>query len=177
MKRILPFLTAALIVSALPLRAEVTDSAAGGFTVKTVTPIAAPPRRVYDVVVREFPKWWDAGHSFSGKSYNLSMSDQVGGGFHEKLGDEGFVRHLSVVYADPGKLLRLTGALGPLQEMAVTGTLSLTFDETEAGTSLVAVYRVGGYYPPGLDTVAGAVDGVISEQFKRLKDWIESDGN
>ena len=38
----------------------------------------------------------------------------------------GSVEHMHVVYADPGRVLRMRGGLGPLQSEAVHGTLTIT---------------------------------------------------
>ena len=80
---------------------------------------------------------------------------------------------MEVVYAAPGKLIRLHGGLGPLQEQAVQGAMSVSFKETEGSTTLTVTYNVGGYVPGGLKAWASIVDGVIAEQFDRLQQRIE----
>ena len=69
-------------------------------------------------------RWWDPAHTWSGSARNLKLEPKAGGCFCEKLADGGSVQHGRVIFAQPGKLLRLEGALGPLQDMAVTGVLS-----------------------------------------------------
>ena len=59
---------------------------------------------------------------------------------YEKLPDGGFVRHLQIVYYQPGKSLRLTGGLGPLQELGVHGSLVFSVDRG-AGHSELRVFR------------------------------------
>ena len=88
------------------------------------------------------------------------------------------VQHAQVVLAQEGRVLRLSGGLGPLQDMAVVGVLTIV---TAAGTGAEAdkhflrmTYRVAGGAEAGLDKFAPAVDGVIGEQFKRLKSLIET---
>ena len=76
---------------------------------------------------------------------------------------------------DPGKLLRFRGALGPLQAMAVDG--SMTWELTMAGdkTHLQLTYTVGGYLPGGLgERMAKPVDGVLTLQVQRLKKLMET---
>lgn len=68
----------------------------------------------------------------------------------------------------PGRSLRLTGALGPLQPMGLAGALSFTLTPVAAGTHIVAEYAVSGFAPHGFESLAGAVDGVLAEQLARL---------
>jgi len=77
-------------------------------------------------------------------------------------------------------VLRLNGAFGPLQDMAVVGVLTIV---TSTGTGAEAdkhflrmTYRVASSSEAGLDKLAPVVDGVIGEQFKRLKTLIETGG-
>ncbi len=84
------------------------------------------------------------------------------------------MRHLTVVYADQGKLLRLSGGLGPLQGLAVTGSMTWTFTDANSGTRLVLTYTVGGYAPGGVDAIAKPVDAMLTGQVQRLKRFIET---
>ncbi len=59
----------------------------------------------------------------------------------------GFVRHAALEYADAGKVVRLSGALGPLQAMGATGMLSFDLAEAGGGIKLVVTYTVSGYQP------------------------------
>ena len=77
---------------------------------------------------------------------------------------------MTVAYVNPGKAVRLTGGLGPLQQMGVSGTLSFQFvgiSDTE--TMIVQEYRVSGYYSEGLDTLAAVVDQVQTAQLLSLQ--------
>src|SRR5215472_10044879 len=110
----------ALALSALfcsPAFATVADLAANGFTVKVSVTIQAPPAEVYSKLLR-VGDWWDSQHTFSGSAHNLSIEDKPLGCWCEKVGN-GAVRHMQVITAIPGKSLVLSGALGPLQSMAV----------------------------------------------------------
>ena len=82
---------------------------------------------------------------------------------------------MTVVYADPGKLLRLTGGLGPLQELAVSGMMTWAFTQ-QAGnkTTITFTYAVGGYAPGGLAALAPFVDMVLGTQVARLRRLIDT---
>jgi uncharacterized protein YndB with AHSA1/START domain len=153
--------------------ADVTERAPGSFTVKTVVTIAASPDRVFGALVRDIGVWWDPAHTFSGDAKNLSLVAEVGRCFCERLPNGGSVQHAEVIHAAPGGLLRLTGALGPLQEAAVIGTWTWQFARTEQGTTATVTYSVAGVFPGGLDKVADAVDTVIGDQLRRLKAHVE----
>jgi hypothetical protein len=86
----------------------------------------------------------------------------------------GSVRHLVVVYAEPGKTLRMAGALGPLQSMAVAGSLTWSLSKADNGTKAELTYTVGGYSPGGLQSLAAPVDKVLLNQLTRLKNYVET---
>jgi len=157
-----------------PAQAEVVDRSPVGFTVRTTVPIAASADAVYRALVQEVGTWWDAGHTFSGNAANLRLDPRPGGCFCEMLPDGGGVEHAVVVNAVPGELLRLRGALGPLQGTGVTGALTWQLATNPNGAVDAGVtYAVGGYYPGGLDAIADAVDAVIGGQLRRLKAHVE----
>lgn len=81
---------------------------------------------------------------------------------------------MEIVFAAPGKLLRMRGGLGPLQGLAASGSLDWQFHKQQAGTRLELRYSVGGYLPDGLDAWAGPVDSVLTEQLERLKMYVET---
>jgi hypothetical protein len=157
-----------------PLMAEVKDSTAAGFTIQDTMIIAANPDAVYHSLIADVGRWWDSAHTFSGNAGNLSIDDRAGGCFCEKLDNGGSVRHLEVVFAEPGKTLRMIGGLGPLQSMAVTGSMTWSLSKTDIGTNVKVIYSLGGYRPGGLQKMAPLVDKVMAEQLKRLKNYIEN---
>lgn len=152
----------------------VVDASASGFTVRTTIGIRAAPAEVYRRLVRNVGDWWDPSHTFSGSAHNLSIEEKVGGCFCEKLPDGGGVRHMEVVYVAPGKTLRLSGALGPMQAIAAAGSMTIQLSPAEGGTKLEVTYAVAGYLPAGMNTFAAPVDGVVEEQFTRLKNYVET---
>jgi uncharacterized protein YndB with AHSA1/START domain len=164
----------AVLLAAVPVCAAVADSAANGFTVKLEFNIQAPPQDVYRRLVHNVGDWWNSMHTFSGDAHNLSIDDKATGCFCEKFPSGGSVKHLEVVYADPGKKLVLSGGLGPLQSVAATGSLTIQLAAAGEGTKLAVVYAVTGYLPAGMNTWAGPVDSVLTDQFTRLKSLIET---
>ena len=170
-RRIVP---AALVLCTLGfLRAEVADSSANGFTVKITIHIQAAPDDVYRRLVYNVGDWWSSAHTFSGDSRALTIDNHAPGCFCEKLPNLGTARHMEVVMAAPGEKLVMRGAMGPLQSLAVTGVMSIQLSPDAGGTKLVATYAAGGYLPAGLNTWAAPVDSVLTEQFTRLKNYVE----
>jgi uncharacterized protein YndB with AHSA1/START domain len=155
------------------VRADVLDADANGFQVRNTLQIAAAPAKVYDAI-GNIEDWWDPQHTWSGKASNLRLSLKAGACFCEKLDDGGSVQHMTVVYAAPGKALRLSGALGPLQTEAATGVLSLVLSAKDGGTELVQTYSVGGYTKGGWAGWAPEVDGVLRNQMARLRRYVET---
>jgi len=86
----------------------------------------------------------------------------------------GDVRHMEVINVDRNKTLVLSGGLGPLQSLAATGTLTIQLAPAGDGTKLSVVYAVAGYQPNGMASWAAPVDSVITEQFTRLKSYVET---
>jgi uncharacterized protein YndB with AHSA1/START domain len=156
------------------LRAEVIEASATALSIRIATPVAAPPTTVYAALVNRVGVWWDSEHTWSGRAANLSIVGRAGGCFCETLPSGGSVEHLAVIWADPGKTLRMTGALGPLQELAVTGTMTWSFAEQSGRTVLELTYVVNGYRRGGMEPMAQPVDQVLSAQVNRLKRYVES---
>lgn len=163
-----------LALSQVVARADVTDSAADGFTVKTTVNIHASPSEVYRRLVANVGDWWNSAHTFSQDAHNLSIEERPMGCFCEKLPNRGVVRHMEVIYLQPGKTLRLSGAIGPLQTMALSAVANFSLSPEGEGTRLELTYRVGGYNPGGLVQLAPVVDHVWAEQIGRLKNYIET---
>ncbi len=153
--------------------AEVLKSAEAGFTARNVVTIAAPPDAVWAALIAP-ARWWNPAHSWSGKAANFSLDARAGGCFCEALANGGSVEHQHVVFANPGKLLRLRGGLGPLQGEAVSAVMSWELKADGEGTQLTQTYAVGGYVDGGLNGWSAPVDGVVREQLERLERLIES---
>ncbi len=84
------------------------------------------------------------------------------------------MRVVAVIERDGVRTLRMTGALGPLQEMGVTGTMTFTIASFANGAKLTVTYRVSG--DPGLDlnAIAAPVDSVLMDQIARLRRYSTS---
>jgi uncharacterized protein YndB with AHSA1/START domain len=167
------FLTFVLVAG--PARPEVIDSQPGGFTVRETRLVAAPPAKVWAVLVAP-GSWWSSEHTFSRDARNLMLSPKPGGFWQEALPSGGGARHMVVVYVDPPTTLRLEGALGPLQAYGAAGHLTFQLTSQDGGTSITETYDVGGHAPGGLDKLAAPVNGVLDEQLGRLKARAEAGG-
>ena len=168
-------LAGAMLGVAMPAggaRAAVTDRSAAGFEVTETATIAAPPAKVYAALLQP-SLWWSSQHSWSGSARNLAI-DLASGCFCEKL-PNGYVRHMTVVFADGTSTLRLFGGLGPMQFTGAAGHLAFTIKPHGATSDLTVTYDVGGYAKGGLaETLAAPVDMVLGEQAARLKRYVET---
>ena len=153
--------------------AAVLDTREGAFHNQSVVMVELPPTATYRALVR-VAAWWNPAHTWSGSSKNLSMDARGGGCFCEKLADGGSVQHARVLFAQPGKLLRLDGALGPLQDMAVTGVLTFALAPDGPGTRITMTYRVSGALSMDAAKLAPLVDQVMNGQLERLRDYANS---
>ncbi len=154
--------------------AEVTSVADNGFVVELEREVRATPESVFQAATR-VADWWDAAHTFSGSAANLSLDARAGGMFLEQLPGDGVVEHLRVTAVAPGKMLRMSGALGPLGTEGLAGSMTWSFAAGEgAGTTRLRWrYAVGGSYPNGFEQIAQAVDGVLAGQIDRLQRFAE----
>ena len=167
-------LVCAVALLSAPLSAEVMSVGPSGFAVKHEVVVKAAPGTVYDALTVKVGSWWNPDHTFSRDARNLSIAAVPGGCFCERLPEGGGVQHMTVVYASPGRALRMTGALGPLQGLGLAGSMTWDLAKSEVGTKLVVTYGIGGYMAGGFDKIAPVVDGVIGEQVARLKTFLEA---
>jgi uncharacterized protein YndB with AHSA1/START domain len=158
---------------AVPASAKVVADNPSGFAIEHETVIAASPQRVY-AAIGQPARWWSSAHSWSGKAANLTLDLRPGGCFCERLPGGGGVEHARVVMAWPGKLVRMTGALGPLQSEALAATLTWELKPAAGGTQVKLTYVVAGFARAARAALPGAVDGVLGEQLGRLKAFAEA---
>jgi hypothetical protein len=159
--------------AALPLHAAVTQATPDGFLVEQSVRVAAPADKAWATLV-DVARWWSDGHSWSGSAANLHLDAAAGGCLCERW-EGGSVEHAKVLMAIPAQVLRLQGALGPLQELAVTGVLGFALAQEDDGTTRIDLsYRVGGSSGSALDGWAPAVDGMLAGQLARLARTIET---
>ena len=145
-----------------------------GFLVKFDITVNAPVAKVYDALVGQIGSWWDSEHTYSGDAKNLSIDARPGGCFCERLPKGGGIEHARVIYVAPREILRLSGALGPLQASGVAGTLTWTLTSDKENTRIQLSYNVGGFIEGGFDKIAPAVESVLRVQLDRLKQFAET---
>jgi len=166
-------LLAVLLAGAVPAGAEVVDSAPHGFSVRNVAQIAAHPSRVYNAAVDLVGRWWNPAHLFSQNPANLTLEARAGGCLCERLAN-GIAVHLTVVHFVAQQEIRFAGALGPLQQAGVAGSMIWKLTDASGGTRFEWSYTVGGFMPGGLAAIAPAVDAVLGDQLQRLKRFVET---
>jgi uncharacterized protein YndB with AHSA1/START domain len=128
-----------------------------------------PVDSLWSAATGDISPWWD--HKFSEHPVRFEIEPKAGGGFWEIFDAAGNgVRHATVIYCDPGKLLRFEGPLG-LTGRAAQGVWTWEFEKVAEGTKL---------------KFTGNVQGQIDEQFvqvvsqvwnhflvERLKEYVE----
>ena len=172
------FAAAAVLAISAPAAAEVKNATETGFNVVHFAAVSAEPDIIWKRLIA--PKtYWSKTHSWSGSSDGFYIDAQAGGCFCELFQEKGAdgktittgsVEHMRVIFAQPGKVLRMQGALGPLQSEAVLGTLTVAMEPSKdgKGTKLSFSYVVGGHMRYKVADIAPAVDKVLGEQFKSL---------
>lgn len=165
------FLAALLLAGLAPVaQAAVKDQAASGFTVENSEWVPAKPEAAWDALLA-VGRWWPKDHTWWGDASRLRIEARAGGCFCEIDGARQ-AQHMTVVFAEPRKLLRLTGGLGPLQGMGLSGAMEWRLAEENGGTRITLWYRAGGYTPDDLRTLAPIVDRVQGQQLGGLVEYL-----
>jgi uncharacterized protein YndB with AHSA1/START domain len=162
-----------LATTTAPALAETSEVSPSGFTVTHAVVVESDPQKVW-LAFTQLPLWWNGAHTWSGQASNLSLDATAGGCWCERWGNGASAMHGHVLMVQPGSVLRLQAWLGPLQDRPVAGVLTFATAHRDGATRLRVTYRVAGGPDAGLDKLAPAVDGVIGEQVKRLKAFIET---
>ncbi|MFZ6657399.1 hypothetical protein [Undibacterium sp. TJN19] len=177
------FIATALLSLNCPAIAEVIDISGNGFQIRHEVQLNVKAEQAYDILVTQVANWWNPSHTYSQDARNLSIDARPGGCFCEKLPNGGGVQHLTVVYVAPGKSLRMTGALGPMQGSGLAGSMSWDLSPQKApnmgetgntGSKLVLTYSVGGYMLGGFEKMAPAANGMLAEQIKRYQNLVNT---
>ena len=172
---LLPIIAAVSFVAA-PARAEVLQSSDAGFVVREVVEVPADNWATWAALIAP-AKWWSSDHTWSGKAENLYIDSQATGCFCELMPvpagapegtRRGSVEHMHIIQSVPGKILRMKGALGPLQSEAAEAVLTVTVKTTPKGTRILWEYVVGGFMRQKPEVMAKAVDGMMSAQIASL---------
>ncbi len=158
----------ALLTGIVPaIHAEVLSADPGGFSVKLQADVPVPPPSAW-AAMSDVGHWWDPEHTFSGDAHNLELQPVLHGCLCERTGLYAGVEHLRVIYAKPSMILRLTGALGPLQEFAVVGNMTWRFETGGGGSHVTLIYNVSGRADRPLDQWAPIVDTMLAAQLQRF---------
>ncbi|SHG05249.1 hypothetical protein SAMN04487965_3200 [Microbulbifer donghaiensis] len=151
--------------------AEVVSKSASEFSIKLEQELDTDSATIYRGLA-SLPAWWNPAHSYSGSSDNLSMELRAGGCFCERW-ERASVEHLRVIYAMPDREVRLSGGLGPLQSMPVSGLMQWRIVPVGDKSLLTWEYRVWGSSANNLDMIAEPVNSVLKEQFDALRNYLE----
>src|ERR1044072_4744725 len=103
--------TVLLIASAaaLPAHAEIVSAGPSGFNLRHVAEVPNPAPVVW-AAPSDLGKWAAPEHTYSGNPRNLTLDPPVRGCFCEKLSLYAGIEHARVIYAQPAKTRRLSGA-------------------------------------------------------------------
>jgi uncharacterized protein YndB with AHSA1/START domain len=165
-----------LFAAAPPAQAEVVSVSNTAFLVQSEADIAAPPEQVWRALTH-IERWWSSEHTYSGDARNMRLDPRAGGCWCERWGRSQSVEHARVVLAmehEGVRTLRMSGGLGPLQELGVAGVLTFTIAPHADGAKITMTYRVAGEPHLGLEQIGAPVDAVLAEQFGRLRRYIGS---
>jgi hypothetical protein len=163
----------AMAAAALPVQAEVKDASPTGFTIENSTVVPVDASTAWQALVGSVDSWWPKEHTWWGRASRLEIDARAGGCFCEVMGDRQ-AQHMQVVFADPPRLLRMIGGLGPLQGMGLSGALEWRMTAVDGGTRITLWYRAGGYAPDDLGKLAPAVDGVQALQLGGLANYLRN---
>lgn len=172
MRAIVPGVFLALIAAAGPATAAVRSAEPSSFVVAQSFETQADASSAYAALI-EPKRWWSSQHSWSGDANNLSLEARAGGCWCERWKD-GEAEHARVIFVAKDTHLRVSGAFGPMQAMALNGVLDVQLVPTTTGTRIDMTYTVNGSPSSNLDKLAPAVDGVLAEQFGRLRNLLET---
>lgn len=155
--------------------AEIVQRTPQGFVIRDAVEVGASQDAVWSTLTNP-AGWWNAAHSFSGAAVNFSLDPVPGGCFCERLpapsgrknAQPGGVAHMRVVYVETARVLRMTGALGPLQSEAVQGVWTITLKSVGTKTRILFEYVVGGFMRYSIDQIAPVVDKILVSQLSGL---------
>ena len=173
MMRLVLALLVAYAAHVAPAHAETSAVSATGFVSSFREEVKAAPPDVWNAMV-QIPRWWSSEHTWSGDAANMSLDLQAGGCWCERWGNGNSVQHGQVVFVQSGRVIRLFATLGPLQDLAVNGVLTLVTSAQDGKTFLRMSYRVSGSADAGLEKLAPVVDQVLGIQYQRLKSMVET---
>ena len=163
---------AAMLFATVQADAATSNVSPSGFLLTHKVEVRTDPATAFEALGQP-AKWWNPQHTYSSTSANLTMDLRGGGCFCETWARNS-VEHARVVYVSRDRQLRLDGALGPLQSMAVNAILEFTLVQHGLRTTVTMTYRVRGSNDAGLDKIAASVDKVMGDQLQRFAAFLEA---
>ena len=149
--------------------AEVKHVSEYGFIIENKIETLKSIDVTWQVLTSEIDQWWPKDHSWWEGTFSIQAN--AGGCFCETSGER-TAEHMRIVFVDPGKVLRMTGGLGPLQGMGLYGALDWHLSRTEDGkTQVVLSYAVHGVSADGFEQLAPIVDKVQGIQLSGLNSF------
>ena len=168
------FALAFLVVFPSSVYAEVVHIADTGFIVRNSISVDTDIDTTWKAFVDDVDNWWPKDHSWWLDQGTFSIEPVAGGCFCEKASAGRSAEHMHIAFVDPGKSMRMTGGLGPLQGMGMFGALDFVFEDSESGTTVTMTYRVNGFNPDGFAELAPIVDAVQGLQIGGLKTFLDN---
>ncbi|MBU2099345.1 MAG: SRPBCC domain-containing protein [Gammaproteobacteria bacterium] len=167
-----------ILTTLLPLSSkalpDVLYTAEQGFALQNTVQIQQTPAEVWRTLTEQVDNWWPKDHSWWNGQFTIEAS--AGGCFCERAGERS-AQHMLVSLVDPERLLRMTGGLGPLQGLGLTGALDWELTPVEGNaqsTQVTLTYRVSGYMPGGFTELAPVVDQVQALQLGALQTFMSN---
>lgn len=165
---------AALVMSAAIVPAPPAADAAPGLplasgTTELTMTVKGTPEEVFDAMTGEISGWWD--HGFAEKPKSRFIEAKPGGGFYEWFDGQGNgVLHARVIYADRGKLLRMSGPFGFSGHASET-VVSWKYEAAGESTRVLVTANYAGQMEPAWDA---AIERVWRHfVVDRFKPWYE----
>lgn len=168
-----PLLVFFAVLAQPPALAEVVLIAETGFIVENKIQVDVDREAAWRAFTQEVGQWWPAAHTWWGDSTALTIDSYAGGCFCER-NDANSAEHMRISYVDSTNVMRMTGGLGPLQEMGMYGALEWVFLTNELGTEVTMTYKVNGISPGGFADLAPIVDQVQAIQLDGLGTLLNS---
>jgi len=109
---------------------EVLLIAKTGFIVKNKIQVNSDRKVSWRIFTQQVGQWWPSDHTWWGETSTLTIDNYAGGCFCEKNENKS-AEHMRISFVDPGKLMLMTGGLGPLQGMGMFGALEWKFETIE----------------------------------------------
>lgn len=160
-----------LLAGSALAQAEVKDVSADGFTIENSETVPVDAMTAWNALVDDVGRWWPKDHTWWGDASRLSIQPRAGGCFCEINGARQ-AWHMTVTFVDPGRTLRMTGGLGPLQAMGINGALEFRLAPADKGTRITLYYRAGGYTPDDLTQFVPVIDKVQGAQLRGLAEYL-----